>query len=95
MFLHVTEAKYLGSFRVEVYFNDGRKGVVDLSDTLKGPVFAPLKDESFFAQLKVDKELDTISWPNGADLAPEYLYFKAFRNEPRLHEKFREWGYIA
>ena len=94
MFLHVTEAKYLGRFRVKVYFNNGRKGVVDLSDRLKGRVFAPLRDESLFAQLKVDKELDTISWPNGADLAPEYLYFKAFRNEPELQEKFREWGYI-
>ena len=74
MFLHVTEAGYLEDYKVEVSFNDGRKGVADLSETLKGPVFEPLKDMSVFSQLRVDEELETIIWPNGADLAPEYLY---------------------
>ncbi len=95
MFLHVTEAKYLGGHRVEVSFNDGRKGVADLKDALRGPVFEPLKNMAFFCQLSVDKELETISWPNGADLAPEYIYFRAFKNEPELQGRFREWGYIA
>jgi hypothetical protein len=53
------------------------------------------KDKSFFAQVRVDKELETITWPNGADFAPEYLYFQAFKNEPELQGKFKEWGYIA
>ena len=30
--------------------------------------------------------------PNGADLAPEYLYFRAFRDEPELQEQFMQWG---
>jgi hypothetical protein len=95
MFLHVTDAKYLHAYKVQVSFNDGRVGVVDLSDALRGAVFEPLQDESVFSQLTVDKELDTISWPNGADLAPEYLYFKAFKDDPTLEEKFKEWGYMA
>ena len=95
MFLHVTNAKYLSGYKVQVSFNDGRSGVVDLSDALQGPVFEPLKDKSAFSKLTVDKELDTISWPNGADLAPEYLYFKAFKDEPALQEQFKEWGYIV
>lgn len=95
MILHVTKAKYIGDYKVEVTFNDGRKGVADLQDALSGPVFKPLRDKSLFSQLKVDEELETISWPNGADLAPEYIYFKAFRKEPELRDKFRKWGYIA
>ncbi|MBU0568072.1 DUF2442 domain-containing protein [bacterium] len=87
MILHVTDAKYLDGHKVEVAFNDGRKGIADLSEVLRGPVFQPLKDKSIFAQLKLDKELDTISWPNGADVAPEYLYFQAFKNDLKLQEQ--------
>ncbi|MBU1261894.1 DUF2442 domain-containing protein [bacterium] len=94
MILHVTNAKYLSEHKVEVSFNDGRKGIADLSDALRGPVFQPLKDESIFAQLKLDKELDTISWPNGVDIAPEYLYFQAFKDDLKLQEQFKRWGYM-
>jgi len=94
MFIHITEAKYLSDYRVEVFFNDGKQGTADLSEAIKGPVFEPLRKKSFFAQLKVDKESETISWPNGADLAPEYVYFQAFKNSPELQELFRHWGYI-
>jgi hypothetical protein len=95
MILHVTEARYLDGHKVEVSFNDGRKGIADLSNALRGSVFQPLKDEALFAQLKLDKELDTISWPNGADIAPEYLYFQAFKDNPELQEQFKAWGYLA
>ncbi|MEK7274619.1 MAG: DUF2442 domain-containing protein [Candidatus Desantisbacteria bacterium] len=95
MILHVTDARYLDGHKVEVSFNDGRKGIANLSNALRGPVFQPLKDESIFAQLKLDKELDTISWPNGADIAPEYLYFQAFKGDSELQEQFKTWGYIV
>lgn len=95
MILHVIDAKYLGGYKVEISFNDGRKGIADLSNALQGPVFQPLKNESIFAQLKLDKELDTISWPNGADIAPEYLYFQAFKDDSDLQEQFKRWGYMA
>lgn len=73
MFLHVTKAKYLENFKVEVTFNDNRKGVVNLENKLTGKVFEPLQNIHLFSQLGVDEELDTIVWPNGVDLAPEYL----------------------
>ena len=93
-FLHVTQAKYLKGYEVEVTFNDGRKGVADLSEALAGPVFEPLRDRRVFAQLRVDEELETIAWPNGADLAPEYVYFQAFRSDPELQDQFKQWGYV-
>jgi hypothetical protein len=95
MFLHVCEAAYIGEYRVEVFFNDGRRGVADLSDSLRGRMFEPLRDRAAFAQLRVDPDLQTVAWPNGADLAPEYLYFLAFREEPELQDQFREWGYLV
>jgi hypothetical protein len=95
MFLHVTDAKYLADYKVEVTFNNGRKGVADLSDALKGATFEPLKNKSEFSRLVVDKELDTIVWSNGADLAPEYIYFQAFKNEAELQPQFKQWGYLS
>jgi hypothetical protein len=95
MILHVTDAKYLEDYRIEVSFNDGKKGTVDLSQSLRGTVFEPLKNKKIFSQFKIDHELDTIVWPNGADLAPEYLYFQAFKNVPNLQDQFKKWGYIA
>lgn len=94
MLLHVLDAKYLSGYKIELKFNDGKVGIADLEDSLNGEVFEPLKDENTFSQLKVDSDLETIVWPNGADLAPEFLYFKAFKNQEDLQVKFKEWGYI-
>jgi len=95
MFLHITNAKYIEEYKVQVCFNNGQEGVADLSDALKGPVFEPLKNKSSFSALTIDGDLETIVWPNGADLAPEYVYFQAFKDDPELQSQFKSWGYIA
>jgi hypothetical protein len=95
MFLHVTNAIYIEDYKIEVSFNNGRKGVVDLSSSVKGSIFEELRNKSKFSSFTVDKELETIVWSNGADLAPEYIYFQMFKNESKLQPQFREWGYIA
>ena len=71
--LYVTDAKYLREYIIWVQFNNGNSGEVDLKNKLVGPIFEPLKRHSEFAKLSVDTELNTIVWPNGADLAPEFL----------------------
>jgi len=95
MILHVISAKYIEDYKVEVSFNNGCKGIADLSDALRGSVFEPLKDKKIFSQLEVDVLLETITWPNGADLAPEYIFFQTFKNKPEMQEQFKEWGYIS
>ncbi len=95
MFLHITNAKYLEDYKIEVSFNNGRKGVADLSKVLKGPVFKTLKNKLEFSTFTVDNELETIVWSNGADLAPEYIYFQAFKDDPELQSQFKQWGYIT
>lgn len=71
--LHVTAARYIDDYRVWLAFSDGTQGEADLSGRLHGPMFEPLRDKSLFSQVAFDPETDTIVWPNGADLAPEYL----------------------
>ncbi len=72
--LHVTSVRYLGGHRLAVTFTDGSERELDLHDELTGEVFEPLRDEAAFAQVFVDEETRTVAWPNGADLAPEFLY---------------------
>ena len=67
-------AKHLREYRIEVRFDDGKGGVIDLEGELWGEVFEPLKDLALFRRFRFDEELETIVWPTGADLAPEYLY---------------------
>jgi hypothetical protein len=70
----VVEVRYLREYTVWLRFQDGTSGEVDLTPSLKGPVFEPLRNLDFFKQVRVDPELGTIVWPNGADVAPETLY---------------------
>ena len=74
MFLHVREAKYIHDYVIRLRFNDGAEGEIDLKDELWGEVFEPLRDPEVFKSFKVDPDMETIVWENGADLAPEFLY---------------------
>ena len=74
MFLHVIGVAYLDGYRLRVEFNDGEVRKVDLTNELYGEVFEPLKDVGLFKQVTVNPDTHTIEWPNGADLAPEFLY---------------------
>lgn len=76
MLVDVIEVRYVREYTIWVKFEDGSEGEIDLSAELYGPVFEPLKDVEYFRQVRVDPELGTIVWPNGADLAPEFLYEK-------------------
>ncbi len=73
MILHVSDARYVRDFIVWLRFNDGTEGEVDLKDELYGEVFESLQDVTQFRLFRLDSELNTIAWSNGADLAPEFL----------------------
>ena len=73
MFLHISEAKHLHDYTLWLRFNDGTEGEVDLSDFLEGDVFTPLQEVENFRKFRVDPEIQTVVWENGADFAPEFL----------------------
>ena len=95
MALRIQTAESLGGTRLAVSFNDGRVGYAELSPLLKGPIFEELLKPERFAQFRLDPELGTVVWPNGADLAPEAIYFQAFHAKPELQELFQRWGYSS
>lgn len=74
----VVSASYKGGYRIEVTFDDGKRGVVDFSKYLdKGGVFDRFKDVNFFENFKVNEELGVLTWRDEIDVAPEALYAEA------------------
>ncbi len=71
MFLHVLEARYVRDYVVRLKFSDGVAGEVDLYAELEGPIFGALRDVEQFKLFSV--AYHTLTWPNGADFAPEFL----------------------
>lgn len=71
----VVHAEYQGEYRIRLVFNDGVRGIVDFEEWLSGPVFELLRDPAYFARFFI--EGGTLTWPNGADVAPETLYARA------------------
>ena len=72
----VIEVRYVSGYGIWLRFEDGTEGEIDLSSEIHGPVFEPLRDAAYFARVRVNPDTGTIEWPNGADLAPEFLYSK-------------------
>ena len=67
------EAGYLRGHSIWLRFSDGLAGEIDLQNELIGPVFEPLRDPEIFRDFRLDSELRTLVWPNGADFAPQFL----------------------
>jgi len=76
MIPRVVKARYVQDYVIHLRFADGAEGDVDLRDELYGEIFEPLKDQVFLRQFSVHPEFHTLTWPNGADIAPEFLYEK-------------------
>jgi hypothetical protein len=71
----IRSVKVLERFQVRLEFSDGVQKVVDLDLFLRGPIFEPVRaDPDLFRSVRVDDELGTIVWPNGADMDPDVLY---------------------
>ena len=83
----IRKIKYLRPYVYFIEVDDGVKGEVDLSFLLaKGPIFKPLKNIKLFRSAHI--EGGTISWPNGADVAPETIY-EAIQEHATKHSSRR------
>jgi hypothetical protein len=74
MIIHIENVKVVGSHSLDLTFDNGVEERVNLRSELYGPIFEPLRDPSFFAKAYVDPDSRTVTWPNGADFAPDFLY---------------------
>ncbi len=70
----VTSAAPLGSHSMRLIFDDGVQRDIDFLPVLRGELFGPLRDPGMFARARLDPEVHTLVWPNGADFDPATLH---------------------
>lgn len=70
----VKSFKIVDDYVLEVKFDDGISQRIDFRPVLSGELYGPLQDLSLFNQVKVDSEVHTLVWPNGADFDPATLH---------------------
>jgi hypothetical protein len=84
----------LGSYTLRVHFEDGTEQTIDFEPVLEGEIFAPLRDPELFRQARIDPEVQTLVWPNGADFDSATLYDWP-RAGKRLAALARRWALPA
>ena len=78
MSVDATDVKYIDGYKLEVSFETGEKGIIDLSEFPKmGGVFSRFADMNYFKQVFINKELGVLCWPDNVDIAPETIYSMA------------------
>lgn len=86
----VTDFQVIGPYRLRVSFRDGIVREIDFRPVLAGSFFGPLRDLGFFNQFRLDPEVHTLVWPNGADFDPATLHDWA-EVLPAMAERARAW----
>src|SRR5215212_4392801 len=75
MYPRPVQVHYLDGYRLEVTFEDGVRAELDFTVMLRGGgIFEPLKDETKFAQVRINSEAETLAWPGDVDVCPDVLY---------------------
>ena len=64
----------VGPFTLKVAFDDGLCREIDFRPVLRGELYGPLRDLCLFEQVRLDAEVHTLVWPNGADFDPATLH---------------------
>ena len=70
----VVSFEIIGDYKIRIVFDDNSSQEINFQEILEGELFAPLKDLSLFNQVKIDPEVHTLIWPNGADFDPATLH---------------------
>ena len=87
----VVSFEIVGTYQIKVRFNDETIQVIDFRPVLEGELFGPLMDILLFDQVRIDPEVHTLVWPNGADFDPATLHdWPAHKEE--LRTMARRWS---
>ncbi len=70
----VRSFKIESPFTLRVEFDDDTEQLINFQPVLSGELFGPLRELAVFNQVRIDPEVHTLVWPNGADFDPATLH---------------------
>jgi hypothetical protein len=86
----VCSVKIVAAYTLQVGFDDGAEQTIDFRPLLAGELYGPLRALAVFNAVKIDPEVHTLVWPNGADFDPATLHDWPQHVEA-LTARAREW----
>jgi hypothetical protein len=78
----ITAVTVLEGFRLEIVFDDGVHGIVDLSDVAGKGIFAMWLDRSAFERVRIGSSGE-LAWGDKIDLCPDSLYLRTTGKNPQ------------
>ena len=79
----VERFEIVGPYTLALRFDDGTEQRIDFRPVLEGELFGPLQNPNVFNAVSLDKEVGTLTWPNGADFDPTTLHdWPQVRDQP-------------
>jgi hypothetical protein len=81
-------------YTLRVTFDDKTQQLINFQSVLAGQLFGPLRDLTLFNQVRLDPEVHTLVWPNGADFDPATLHDWPQHVEA-LQAQARQWNSVA
>lgn len=70
----VESFEIIGDYTLQVKFDDQTAQTIDFQPVLAGEWYGPLRDFTLFNEVRLDPEVHTLVWPNGADFDPATLH---------------------
>jgi hypothetical protein len=89
----VIAVEIAGPHTLRVHFDDDTAQTIDFRPVLFGELYSPLNDVKVFNQVRVDAEVHTLVWPNGADFDPATLHDWP-KHAQALRERAQQWQAI-
>ncbi len=90
----VTGFDIIRAYTLRVTFDDRSEQTIDFEPVLAGELYGPLRDPAVFRQVRLDPEVRTLVWPNGADFDPATLHDWP-QYQSALVARARDWAHSA
>ena len=91
LIVKVANVEIVAPYTLKITFDDGAQRTIDFAPVLVGYYLEPLRDLALFNQVRVDPEVHTIVWPNGADFDPATLYNWDKGDGTELAKRAAQW----
>lgn len=90
----VESFRIVAPYTLHVRFDDGVERTIDFGPVLEGDLYRPLRDRELFEQVRIDTEVHTLVWPNGADFDPATLHDWP-KLLPAMRARIQQWKTVS